>query len=63
MENRRGEVRNTIGNVEAKELICITHRHELKRGNREGVCRAEGNRGGGKWDNCNSIINKIYFKK
>ena len=27
----------------------------------EGVCRAEGNKGG-KWDNCNSIINKIYLK-
>ena len=25
-----------------------------------GVCRAEGNRGG-KLDNCNSIINKIYI--
>ena len=28
----------------------------------EGVFRAEGNKGG-KWDNCNSIINKIYLKK
>ena len=27
-------------------------------------CRAEGNKGEEKkWDNCNSIINKIYFKK
>ena len=25
-------------------------------------CRVEGNKGG-KWDNCNSIINKIFFKK
>ena len=55
------EVKNSIGNVEAKELTCTTHGHELKRGN-------EGGRGyagqrvikGGKWDNCNSIINKIY---
>ena len=28
-----------------------------------GGCRAEGNKGKGKkWDNCNSIINKIYIK-
>ena len=29
----KGEVKNSIGNVDAKELICTTHRHELKRGN------------------------------
>ena len=28
-----------------------------------GWCRAEGNRGKKKWDNCNHVINKIYFKK
>ena len=28
-----------------------------------GGCRAEGNKGWGKWDNCNSIMNKIYFLK
>ena len=28
-----------------------------------GGCRAEGNQGEKKWDNCNSIINKIYLKK
>ena len=27
------------------------------------MCRVEGNKGGREWDNCNSIINKIYFKK
>ena len=26
----RGEVRNSIGNVEAKELTCTTHGHELR---------------------------------
>ena len=53
-----------MGNVEAKELICTTHGHELKRGECgwEGVCGVEGNKGG-EWDNCNSIINKIYLKK
>ena len=51
-------------NGEAKELICMTHGHELKRGDCgwEGVCRVEGNKRG-KWDNCNSIINKIYLRK
>ena len=27
-----GEVKNSIGNVEAKELICTTHGHELSVG-------------------------------
>ena len=27
VENRQGEVKNSIGNVEAKELICTTHGH------------------------------------
>ena len=25
VEDREGEVKNSIGNVEAKELICTTH--------------------------------------
>ena len=61
MENRQGEGKNSIRNIEAKELISMTHGHELKGGN---VCRRgyAGWRGikGGKWDNSNSIINKIY---
>ena len=32
VENRQGEVKNSIGNVEAKELIYTTHGRELKRG-------------------------------
>ena len=28
-----GEGKNSIGNLEAKELICMTHGHELKGGN------------------------------
>ena len=64
MENRQGEGKNSIGNVEAKELICMTHGHELKGGNvdRRGGARYSGVKGG-KWGNCNSIINKIYLKK
>ena len=30
VENRQRELRNSIGNVEAKELVCMTHGHELK---------------------------------
>ena len=30
MEGGEGEIKNSIGNVEAKELICMTHGHELK---------------------------------
>ena len=42
VENRQGEVKNSIGNVEAKELICMTHGHDLNRGN-------EGGRGCSGW--------------
>ena len=38
-----------MGNVEAKELIRMTHGHELRRVRNAGGgrCRAEGNKGGG----------------
>ena len=29
---RQGEGKNIVGNVEAKELTCVTNGHELKRG-------------------------------
>ena len=52
-----------MGNGESKELICTTHGHELRWGNVGGRW-GTGQRGikGKKWDNCNSIINKIYLK-
>ena len=52
VENRQGEVKNSMGNVEGKELICMTHGHELKGGN-VGERGCAGQRGieGGKWDN------------
>ena len=33
--------------MEAKELVCMTHGHELRAGNAGGreACRAEGNKG------------------
>ena len=40
VQNRQGEVKNSIGNGEAKEFICMTHGHELRWG-----YRAEGNKG------------------
>ena len=56
-------VKNSTENVEAKELICTTHGHELK-GRNAGGRGCEGQRGiKGKWDNYNSIINEIYFFK
>ena len=61
----KGEGKNSIGNVEAKKLVCTTHGHEIRGVGKwewERVCRAEGSKGGG-WDNSNSIINKIYFLK
>ena len=32
VEKRQGEGKNSIGNVEAKELICMTYGHELQGG-------------------------------
>ena len=32
VQNREGEVKNSIGNGEAKELICMIHGHELSGG-------------------------------
>ena len=60
-----GEVKNSIGNGETKELICTTHGHKLRVGNagrREGA-GWNGIKGRKKWGNYNSIINKIYLKK
>ena len=37
VQNRQGKVKNSIGNGEAKELICTTHGHELR-----GDCWKEG---------------------
>ena len=52
-----------MGNGEAKELICTTHRHEPRREEceREVGAGQRGIKRRKNWDNCNSIINKIYF--
>ena len=42
VENRQGEVKNSIGNVEAKELICMTHKHELRGQNMGGGVKGRG---------------------
>ena len=47
-----GEAKNSIRNVEAKELICVTHGHELNGVGNAGGRRGAGGRGikGGKWE-------------
>ena len=41
--NRQGGVKNSIGNGEAKDLVCTTHGHELRgRMPEGGGCRVEG---------------------
>ena len=57
-------VKNSIGNGEAKELICTTHGHELSsgEGGEKGSAGWRGIKGRKKWDQCNSIANKIYLK-
>ena len=65
-QNKQGEVQNSIGNGEDKELICMTHGQELRgEGMLEGRESMEwkGLKGRKKWDNCNSIINNICLKK
>ena len=59
VQNRQGEVKNSKGNGEAKELICTTHGHELKWKNAGGRVGTGWRRINGKkkWDNCNSTIN------
>ena len=52
-----------MGNGEAKELTCTTHGHAVRWGHDGGGgVQAVGDKGEKKWDNCNSIINKIYLK-
>ena len=49
MKNRQGKGKNSIENVEAKELMCMTHGHELKEGNVGGrVCAGRREIKGGK---------------
>ena len=45
-QNRQAEVKNSIGNGEAKEFICTSHRHELRRGKMLGWggCREKGDK-------------------
>ena len=57
--NRQEEVKNSVGNAEAKELIFTTHGHELREGMLVGGrVQDRGNKGEKKLD-YNSII-KIY---
>ena len=65
VQNKQGEVKSSTGNEEAKELTCTTHGHELSGEmlEGEGVQDREGQWDFYKWDNSNSIINKIYLKK
>ena len=37
MQNRQGDVKNSIRNGVAKELICMTHGYELRGGLLEGI--------------------------
>ena len=52
-----------MGNGEAKELICMTCGHKLRWGMMVGGWYGAKGIKGEKWENCNSIMNKIYFKE
>ena len=60
LQNSHGDIKYSIGNGVAKELILMTHGHEQWWGD---CMREWGVLGGGgqreKNQNCNSIINKI----
>ena len=45
--NRQGEGKNSVGNAEAKELISMTHEHELYVAMWEGGGRQDGVEWGG----------------
>ena len=61
VQNRQGGVKNSIGNGVAKELICMTHEHELRGRLLEGMgLPGRREKRGKNWDNCNSIINNIF---
>ena len=47
MENRQGEGKNSVGNVEAKDPISMTHGHELYGGLWEGGDGQDGVEWGG----------------
>ena len=57
-------MKNSIVSGAAKELICMTHGHDL-RGGIPGGNMGTGWRGikGENGDNCNSIINKIHLRR
>ena len=46
MENRQGEGKNSVGNVEAEELVSMTHGHELWGG---GMWKGGGGQDGVEW--------------
>ena len=54
-----------MGNGEAKELICMTHGHELKGGDAGGLGDAgrRGIKGRKKWDKYNSIKISLKYKE
>ena len=53
-----------MGNGKTKELIGMTHGRELRWGGCwwQGAAGQRGIKGRKKWDNCNTIINKIHLK-
>ena len=55
-QNRQGEVKNSVKNGVAKELICMICGHEIKGAGPRGI------KGREKWDNSKSIIHNIYLK-
>ena len=49
VQNRQGDVKNSVGNEEAKKLICMTHGHELQGAGiagGKGGYQVEGGKGG-----------------
>ena len=53
-KNRQGDVKNSIGNVETKELICTSHGHGLRGGG--GAGREGQGRQKMRWENGTTVI-------
>ena len=58
-------LRASIGNRVAKELMCMTHGHEQRRGNHQREWRVQGGgeQRGKNWDNCRTAIKYLLKNK
>ena len=57
MVHTKGEIKNSIGNGEAIQVICTIHGYRLMVGADAEKRGVDGDKNEKKWGNCNNIIN------